>query len=125
MTEHQHQVAVIKWARGAEIIWPELALLHAIPNGGLRDPRVAKKMKREGVKPGVPDLCLPVPRNGYNGVYIELKTERGRVTTVQKWWLARLREQGYVALVCRGATAAIFELESYLGGYDGRETYRH
>ncbi|MCP4524541.1 MAG: VRR-NUC domain-containing protein, partial [Aestuariibacter sp.] len=83
MNEHQHQTALINWARNNERDFPELALLHAIPNGGKRGKKVAMDMKAEGLKPGVPDLCLPVARMGYHGMYIEMKTRTGRVSRVQ------------------------------------------
>lgn len=102
-TEHQEQSALIAWARMTESHWPELALLHAIPNGGWRHPATGKKLKAEGLKKGVPDLCLPVPRHGKSGMYIEMKSKKGRVRKEQKWWLERLTEQGYHAVVCKGS----------------------
>ncbi|MCP4544762.1 MAG: VRR-NUC domain-containing protein [Chloroflexi bacterium] len=116
MSEHTEQAAVIKWARDAEIIWPELALLHAIPNGGKREKKVAARLKAEGVKPGVPDMCLPVARGGYHSLWIELKTERGRLTAEQNWWLGALEAHGNKALMCRGAAATIRTIEEYLRG---------
>ena len=74
-SEAQHQAYVIKWSQQPSIRrqWPELALLHHIPNGGTRDAVEAKHLKQQGVKSGVPDLCLPVPRGQYHGLYIEMK----------------------------------------------------
>ena len=71
--EDLEQAALISWAEAYERIYPELALLYHIPNGGKRDRIVAAKLKAQGVKPGVPDLCLPVPRGKYHGLYIEMK----------------------------------------------------
>ena len=61
MTEAQHQAHVIKWSQQPHIRaqWPELALLFHIPNGGTRDAVEGKHLKQQGVKQGVPDLCLP------------------------------------------------------------------
>lgn len=71
LSEAQHQENVIKWSQQPSIRrqWPELALLHHIPNGGTRDAVEAKHLKQQGVKSGVPDLCLPVPRGQYHGLY--------------------------------------------------------
>ena len=60
--EHESQVAVINWCRMARKDYPEAQRIFAIPNGGARHVAVAIKLKAEGVRQGVPDLCLPVPR---------------------------------------------------------------
>lgn len=121
MTEHDEQVAVFQWAQMQEAGCPELKLLHAIPNGGKRDKPAAVRLRDEGVKPGVPDMCLPVPRGYFHGLYIELKRRAikgvqsaGRVTDVQKAWQAELTAQGYAACVCYGADEAIRVIKRYL-----------
>lgn len=116
MSEHAEQVAVFEWARLLEERRPELALLFAIPNGGARHPATGRKLKAEGVKRGVPDLCLPVARGAYHGFYAELKTGTGRVTPEQRWWAERLQAHGYAYYLCRGARGAIAAIEQYLGG---------
>ena len=37
-----------------------------------------------GVKAGVPDLCLPVPMNGYAGLYIEMKYGSNKPTAQKR-----------------------------------------
>jgi hypothetical protein len=124
-TENHEQAQVIQWAKDAEILHPELALLFAIANGGGRSRAQAAELKLTGVKPGVPDLCLPVARGGYHGLYIEMKRDvmrddkgriigRGVVSVEQRKWIALLREQGYLVEVCEGARSAIELLEGYL-----------
>ena len=71
--EHDEQVTVIEWADTHSKKFPELAWLFAIPNGGHRSKAQAGKLKAEGVRKGVADLCLPVARHGYNALYIEMK----------------------------------------------------
>ena len=115
-SERQHQQAVMKWARQPSIRerWPELALLHHIKNettGGAAELAADKAM---GVKKGVPDLCLPVARGGFHGLYIEMKTPSGKASAAQRWWVTRLTEQGYRAVVCHGYDAAVAELCWYL-----------
>ena len=72
-TEHAHQCALFCWAAGQIEIYPCLRWMYAIPNGGDRNPIVAARLKAEGVKSGVSDICLPFARQGYHGFYIELK----------------------------------------------------
>ena len=113
-SEHQHQSALIQWAELMESKYPELKLLHAIPNGGKRDVIGAVNLKREGVKPGVPDLFLPVARGEYHGLFIELKTETGKASTEQLIWIDELIEQKYCATVCHGWGSAAKTIEWYM-----------
>lgn len=114
-TEHGEQVAVMEWAETRAASYPELWLLYAIPNGGQRAKGVAAKLKAEGVKAGVPDLCLPIGKNGYHALYIETKNQKGRVADKQAVWHTALRAAGNQVEVCFGAVAAIRMLEIYLG----------
>lgn len=115
-SEAQHQAAVIKWTQQPHIRrqWPELSMLHHIPNGGTRDPIEAKHLKQQGVKRGVPDLCLPVAHGRYHGLYIEMKTPEGHTSKDQDWWGEHLTAQGYMWEVCHGWEAAVATLEWYL-----------
>lgn len=117
----QHR-AVVMWADDPKQRerWPELAWLFHPPNGGYRTPKAAVQMKRLGVKPGVPDLWLPVHRAGYTGLVIELKppVEKGektrQPTEYQLAWLYHLAEEGWMAGVCHGSAEAIAKLTAYL-----------
>ena len=114
-TENAEQAALFEWAQYAEGKHPELALLHAIPNGSKRDIVTATILKRTGVKSGVPDICLPVARNGHHGLYIELKRLKGGTVSInQKHWLNALQEQGCKAVVCKGWLEAREVIEQYL-----------
>lgn len=120
--EHDEQVALFQWAE-KENRWQELSLLFAIPNGGKRTPRTAGMLKAEGVKPGVPDICLPVARKGYHGLYIELKRRMGsRVSLEQKRWLMALEQKGYRCCVCHGWDEARKAIETYLEGAKSEDT---
>ena len=115
MTEHEEQVALMRLVEMHLGRWPELGMLYAVPNGGNRNVITAKKLKAEGVKPGVPDMCLPVPRGGHHGLYVEMKRQKGgQVSAEQKAWIAALRGQGYRAEVCKGATEAWEVIREYV-----------
>jgi len=120
LSEFQHQCNVFKWAAQPSIRkkWPELRLLHHIPNGGSRGEVEAKNLQRSGVKSGVPDLCLPVARGKHRGLYIEMKAESGKTFPAQDWWVEELNGQGYFAEVCHGWKSAMRVIEWYmnLGG---------
>ncbi len=114
-TESVEQQRLFQWARLAEGAHPELRLLYHIPNEGKRSRASGARMRAEGLKRGVPDLCLPVARGGWHGLYIELKrTKGGRVSGDQAEWMRRLRNEGYAAQVCHGWEEAARVLEAYL-----------
>ena len=113
-SEHAEQVALFRWAEFAAARWPELALLHAIPNGGHRSKVTAALMKAEGVRRGVPDICLPVARGGWHGLYVEMKAQGGSASPEQRQWLAALQRQGYRAELCRGWEQARCLIEQYM-----------
>lgn len=116
-SEEAEQQVLFRWAALNLGTMPELALMYHIPNGGLRSKTEAARFKAAGVKPGVPDIFLPVARGGKHGLYIELKRLKGGVISDnQSGWIARLREQGYEAQVCCGWLAAKQVIESYLKG---------
>ena len=113
--EEIEQEHVFLWASMEERAYPELAMLYAIPNGGKRAIKTAVALKKQGVKRGVPDMCLPVPRGGFNGLYIELKRVKGgTVSDEQREWIAALNKQGYKAIICHGAEEAIEQIRGYL-----------
>lgn len=115
-TEEQEQAYVIQWRDLMVNQVPELSLLVHIPNGGLRSKPEAVRFKRLGVKPGVSDLMLPVARNGYHGLWIEMKRQHdGKLSKPQKEWIDDMRKQGYKAERANGADEAIAILEEYLG----------
>lgn len=113
--EHREQVALFRWAALHSGRYPELALLFAIPNGGKRDAVTATRLKAEGVKAGVPDICLPVARQGWHGLFVELKWGYNDTTDMQNAWLADLSDQGYLAVVCHGWQEASEVIRDYLG----------
>jgi hypothetical protein len=121
VSEHSEQASLVSWANTLESDLPGLALLYAIPNGGRRDIRTAIKLKAEGVKAGVPDLCLPVARGGYHGAYIEMKFGKNQTSPEQKKWIADLRTEGHFVTVCWGWQDAADTIEQYLAGDITRE----
>lgn len=110
--EHQEQVALVRWF---DLQYPKLeGKLFAVPNGGFRHKLTALKLRAEGLRPGVPDLVLPMPRHGYHGLYIELKTKTGKPSELQEEWVQFLNDQGYLAEFCYGWESARDLIKKYL-----------
>lgn len=97
-TEHILQVDCVNYFR---LRYPK-GLIYAIPNGGQRNVIVAAKLKAEGVLSGVPDLHIAIAKNGFHGLYIELKNGKvGKVSENQKTIMEKLQSEGYRCEVCR------------------------
>lgn len=110
--EEQQQIAYVRWF---SYQYPELAsLLHHSPNGGKRNVSEAARFKAMGTRAGFPDLFLAVPSNGFHGLFLELKTEKGRVRESQKTYGDMLRRQGYVVEVVRSLDEFIKVINEYL-----------
>ncbi len=113
--ESRSQQAVIQWWNVAcrNYGLPPWCLF-AIPNGGRRDVLTGVFMKKEGVRSGIPDLMLCVPRNGKAGLFIEMKTEKGVLTPEQRTIHPILKDLGYAVEVCRSTREAVNVIEAYL-----------
>lgn len=108
------QESFFAWARMHERQFPILKWIFAVPNGGYRYKATAVAMKRQGVKAGVLDVCLPVARKGFAGLWIEFKTEVGKLSDEQKEWLEFLESEGHQVHVLRTWLAAANITINYL-----------
>lgn len=118
--EDQEQAWLIQWAKRHGPA--EAKRLFAIPNGGHRSHSQGALLKLTGVQKGVPDLFLPVPRGGYHGLWIEMKSTdpKSRPSKEQKDWLAFLDGQGYRTVVAKGFEAARDAILDYLNTGAGK-----
>uniref|UniRef100_A0AAU6VZX3 VRR-NUC domain protein n=1 Tax=Pseudomonas phage Pavpe01 TaxID=3138545 RepID=A0AAU6VZX3_9VIRU len=138
-SEHGEQAALFCWAAAVANIGidprKDVMKMYAVPNGGKRDPKTAAMLKAEGVRVGVPDVCLPVPvfadaggphykhfheTQPFGGVlvglYIEMKKVKGgSLSDDQKERIDALRADGYAAVRCNGWLEARDVVVAYLG----------
>lgn len=113
--EGNEQVALMRWLQLQHSA--AFAVTWHTPNGGQRNKVVAAKLKAQGTKAGVPDLQLAMARGGYFGLFIEFKAtppHDAAVSSTQKEMVQNLKEQGYLAVVCKGMSAAIEQINAYL-----------
>ena len=114
--EDQTQAMVMQWARLSAFNGGKVSgYLHHSPNGGKRNLREAVRLKAQGVLAGMPDLFLFVARHGFNSLFIEMKSPKGRLSENQKIVIARLVEQGHRVTVCNSFESAKDEIIWYLG----------
>lgn len=112
-SEDSHQTALYCWRALTVGTMPELKWLHAIPNGGYRDPKTAGKLKATGVRRGIWDNFLPVPTEDWSGLYIELKVGKNKLTVEQEEFRNDLRHW-YQFKVCYGWEDARDRVVEYL-----------
>ena len=112
--ESDEQQSLFQWSKLMQGRYPELSLLHSIPNGGKRNIREAARLKKEGALAGVSDIFLPVARKGFHGLYVELKVKGGKTSDNQKWWISETTKQGYLSVVCVGWVEASEVIGEYL-----------
>ena len=126
-TESQEQQAVVEWWDSyCKTQRLDYRLLVAIPNGSVlagdarRKAMQAARLKREGMRPGHPDLQLAVMRGGYGGLKIEMKRKGWKPLKsdlhfgLQLEYMMLLKTQGYLCATAAGAKEAIEAIEYYL-----------
>lgn len=110
MSEAQEQIAVIEYCE-----LKGYPVFH-IPNEGKRSIYTGANLKRQGLRKGVPDLCIPRAVGDFHGLYIEMKSKEGKLSREQMQWLQLLQSEGFCALCCYGADKAIELIELYMAG---------
>lgn len=115
-SEHAQQTALFCWAASNVVRIPELRLMFAIPNGGMRDKITASSLKAEGVKAGVWDIFLPVSRHNYHGLFIEMKVRPNKLTPDQENFQYNIGQQGFATFVAYNWEEAAYAVETYLAG---------
>ena len=129
LSEHSIQSAFVAWCRLNEKRYPGLDLAFAVPNAAKRSMGLAMRMRKEGLRAGVPDWWLPVPRHGWTnytvvgertvtfvaGIVIEFKSGKGRLSKEQAAYMKRLESECWQVHVCRSTEEAIKVVKSYYG----------
>lgn len=113
LTEFEEQKLLIQWF---DLQYKNKYVFFSVPNGlYTKNLIIAKKAKATGLRNGVPDLFLAVSRQGYHGLFIEMKRlKSGYVSQPQKEMIARIELAGYKCEICKGFEAAKHVIEEYL-----------
>ena len=118
------QRKLIRWWRMkcGEFGVPE-CLLFSIPNGGGGGEKRGHWLKLEGCRKGACDLVLAVARmagshaffdEGHHALFLELKTETGRISAEQLQFHEALRAAGYKVEVVRSFDQGVETITNYL-----------
>lgn len=108
MSEHKLQAALMNELQYR--LRPEL-VSYAIPNGGLRNVRVAQMLKAEGLRPGMPDLGFAMEYGRSN--WIEMKTGSGRLSDMQIGIRTKLEKLGHGWALARSVDEALEHLSKW------------
>jgi hypothetical protein len=120
MTERQDQEALFTWIEYNRERLPGIERAFAVPNGAwlagdaTTRARIANSMKRQGMRPGVPDILIPIARGGYHGLFVELKHGGNKPSPEQLAYIQFLEDQHYFVVVCYGWEAAVNVIEVYM-----------
>lgn len=120
MSEHKIQTTFFDILRLNERKYPRLKWIYAIANGGKRHIKTATALKAEGVKAGIWDVHIPIPK--YNrqhgqpvhGAWIEFKLGKNKLTGPQAEFRDHVLKQGYEVAICYDADNALAFVEEYL-----------
>jgi hypothetical protein len=120
--EHDAQVALFRWAAMMSGKHPALEMLNASQNGLHTSWSQAAKAKAAGMKKGFPDVFLPHPKqiteypeDGYfHGLFLEMKSNKGKISADQYWWKEHLEKAGYAHHFCYSWPEAANDILDYL-----------
>lgn len=107
-SEHKLQVSLIGYlaiAGRKDLHW------FAVPNQSNRHIANAAKMKAEGVRAGTPDLCFML--DGGKVAWLEMKTEKGRLSPAQQWFRDTAQRLGHHWGLARSLDEAIVLLREW------------
>lgn len=83
----------------------------AVPNAARRSMRHAARMKAEGLKAGIADVCIMFPEGIAS--WLELKTVKGRQSVQQKGFQAICSRLGHRYALCKTFDEAILVLREW------------
>jgi len=118
--EQREHVSIVNYLKYK---YPNLIWWHTM-NEGKRTPYERFLFGVMGAKKSVPDFVILEPKNGYNGMLLELKAEGEKITkkdgkplkdkTEQIQFLEACKAKGYYTVMVAGFDNAIKEINNYL-----------
>lgn len=117
MTKHLEDaelIAFFDWVRWQEKKNPVLKVIHHVPNEGKTTLAGGARKKRKGCRAGILDINVPIPKGDYCGLWIELKTIKGKVSVEQKKIIEILHRLGHCIRIAYSGEEAINILKWYM-----------
>lgn len=113
ISEKAIHLAVMHWIK----LHPHIVkyIMH-FPNEGKRNIGYGALLKAMGMRAGVSDLFIALPRHTYGGAWIELKSKDGVLSIAQRAFLDDMAEQNYFTAICYSIEEAINTIKWYCFG---------
>lgn len=116
--EWEEQAAFVRWLDMSPLA---KGSYFSIPNEGERTYATVRRLKAQGMKPGVSDLFIFIPTRYHHGLFIEFKqareyspSERRKPSWIaQEMFQVNVRAAGYAAEFAFGCDHAIQILQRY------------
>ena len=102
------QIKVIEWIKQCT----DIPVIH-IANERQSSVQYGSILKRMGVMPGVADLFFPRGTGNIPGMWIEMKSAKGKVSPLQAKFLCQMVNEGYVCYICYSAEEAIMRIKAF------------
>lgn len=109
--EEIEQIKIVQWV----INCTDLPVIH-IPNQGKRGFFNINLLRMMGFYSGACDLLFPRPTKKFGSLFIEVKSEGGKLSKKQIEFIKRMNEEGNFAIAVWGAEAAIEVIKTHFMG---------
>jgi hypothetical protein len=109
ISEHVIQATIVEW-----LSWQPNILFYSIPNENFGNRFHGKKLNDRGRKKGVSDLFIAEARRGFHGMYLEVKSQNGKLQIAQKEFFKKAEERDYFTSAVWSAEEGIEILSWYL-----------
>lgn len=117
--EQEIHIEIMDWVRANEDDFEVLKCIYHPPNSFFGSGfGVIKWLQKLGMKSGVWDIIIPIDNNIYSALYIEVKSEKGKLSKQQQEWkdiIMKNTAKWPLFVEIRDAEEGIILIQKYLG----------
>ncbi len=109
--EQKLQTAIVKYIR---LAYPNTLFTATMGGVKLNSWSQRNALKATGYLKGVADLLIFESKESYKGLFIEVKTDKGKMTKEQKEFQTNAIARGYLCICCKGFDETKNIIDDYL-----------